>query len=64
LIKNDVAEVSKADMDLLIEMATKYRQDEGYLCDSCGFRAHAHYWRCPACRLWDTYAPVSISKGV
>jgi lipopolysaccharide biosynthesis regulator YciM len=64
LIKNDVAEVSKADMDLLIEMATKYRQDEGYLCDSCGFRAHAHYWRCPACRLWDTYTPASISKGV
>jgi lipopolysaccharide biosynthesis regulator YciM len=28
-IKNDVAEGSMADMDLLIDMATQYRQDEG-----------------------------------
>ena len=63
-IKKDVAEASMADMDLLIDMATQYRQDEGHLCDSCGFRAHTHYWRCPACRLWDTYAPTSLAKGV
>jgi lipopolysaccharide biosynthesis regulator YciM len=63
-IKNDVAEASMADMDLLIDMATQYRQDEDHLCDSCGFRAHTYYWRCPACRLWDTYAPTSLAKGV
>jgi lipopolysaccharide biosynthesis regulator YciM len=63
-IKNDVAEASMADMDLLIDMATQYRQDEDHLCDSCGFRAHTYYWRCPACRLWDTYAPPSLAKGV
>ena len=63
-LKNDITEASMADMDLLIEMATQYRQDEGHICDSCGFRAHAHYWRCPACRLWDTYAPTSLAKGV
>ena len=63
-IKSDVAEASMADMDLLIDMATQYRQDEGHLCDSCGFRAHTYYWRCPACRLWDTYAPTSLARGV
>ena len=63
-LKNDITEASMPDMDLLIEMATQYRQDEGHICDSCGFRAHAHYWRCPACRLWDTYAPTSVAKGV
>jgi lipopolysaccharide biosynthesis regulator YciM len=63
-IKSDVAEASMADMDLLIDIATQYRQDEGHLCGSCGFRAHTYYWRCPACRLWDTYAPTSLAKGV
>ena len=63
-IKTDVAEDSAVDMDLLIEVAKQYGQVEGNICDSCGFRAHAHYWRCPACRLWDTYAPISSAKGV
>ena len=63
-IKNDVAEASIADMDLLIDLATEKRQDEDHLCDSCGFRAHTFYWRCPACRLWDTYAPTSLARGV
>lgn len=63
-IKNDIAEASTADVDLLIEMAKQYRQEEAYICDSCGFLAHAHYWRCPACRQWDTYTLTSSAKGV
>lgn len=63
-IKNAAAAASIADIDLLIEVATQYRQFKGDICDSCGFRAHAHYWRCPACRLWDTYAPIPSAKVV
>ena len=28
-----------------------------YKCDNCGFRARQHYWHCPACGEWETYAP-------
>lgn len=28
-----------------------------YRCDNCGFKAKQHYWHCPACGKWDTYAP-------
>ena len=27
-------------------------------CESCGFEANSHYWRCPACQSWDTYSPI------
>lgn len=28
-----------------------------YLCESCGFKARAFHWHCPACGGWETYRP-------
>ena len=28
-----------------------------YLCESCGFKARAFHWHCPACGGWETYPP-------
>ena len=28
-----------------------------YLCESCGFKARAFHWHCPACGGWETYQP-------
>jgi lipopolysaccharide biosynthesis regulator YciM len=28
-----------------------------YVCGHCGFKARRHYWQCPGCSRWDTYAP-------
>jgi len=63
LIKNDADDTFLEDVNLLIEMTEQHRQDSGNVCDSCGFRAQVHYWRCPACRLLDTYVPSTIQVG-
>ncbi|MDA1332464.1 MAG: hypothetical protein O3A65_08310 [Proteobacteria bacterium] len=60
LIKKDSSESYLDDVNLLIEVAKQYGQDSAHVCDNCGFRAQAHYWRCPACRLVDTYVPTSV----
>jgi lipopolysaccharide biosynthesis regulator YciM len=28
-----------------------------FVCGHCGFKARRHYWQCPGCSRWDTYAP-------
>lgn len=28
-----------------------------FACSRCGFKARSHYWQCPGCSRWDTYAP-------
>jgi lipopolysaccharide biosynthesis regulator YciM len=28
-----------------------------FVCSQCGFKARRHYWQCPGCSRWDTYAP-------
>lgn len=33
-----------------------------YVCDRCGFKARSHYWQCPGCSRWDTYAPRRIEE--
>ena len=63
LIKNDADDAFLEDVNLLIEVTEQHRQDSGNVCDSCGFRAQVHYWRCPACRLLDTYVPSTIQVG-
>ena len=30
------------------------------ICGHCGFKARQHYWQCPGCNRWDTYAPQRI----
>ena len=62
-IKANLEETSRQEVYLLIRVLETYRQDKQYQCESCGFQAHTHYWRCPACRLWDTYPPTAIQIG-
>jgi lipopolysaccharide biosynthesis regulator YciM len=33
-----------------------------YVCDRCGFKARRHYWQCPGCSRWDSYAPRRIEE--
>lgn len=33
-----------------------------YRCTGCGFRARAHYWRCPACSAWETYPARRVEE--
>jgi lipopolysaccharide assembly protein B len=28
-----------------------------FVCGHCGFKGRQHYWQCPGCANWDTYAP-------
>lgn len=41
-------------------------QTDDYQCQACGFEAHAHQWRCPSCKQWETFIPklahVAVSK--
>jgi lipopolysaccharide assembly protein B len=30
-----------------------------YACKSCGFQARSHYWQCPGCHQWETYAAIT-----
>jgi lipopolysaccharide assembly protein B len=30
-----------------------------YACKACGFQARSHYWQCPGCHQWETYAPTT-----
>ncbi len=30
-----------------------------YACKACGFQARTHYWQCPGCHQWETYAPTT-----
>ena len=64
LIKNDSSESYLDDVNLLIQVTKHHAQDAGHVCGNCGFHAQAHYWRCPACRLLDTYVPSSFQVGV
>lgn len=31
-------------------------QSSRFICGVCGFRARRHYWQCPGCNRWDSYA--------
>ncbi|MEK9721274.1 MAG: lipopolysaccharide assembly protein LapB, partial [Quisquiliibacterium sp.] len=33
-----------------------------YVCNRCGFKARTHYWQCPGCSRWDTYAPRRMEE--
>lgn len=53
-----VAEESRPDVELARTIVQGYtRRLARYRCDSCGFKARQHYWRCPACGGWETYPP-------
>ncbi len=34
-------------------------QQQGYLCQECGFRGKTLHWQCPGCHRWNTVKPVS-----
>ena len=31
-----------------------------YRCTACGFEGQRHYWHCPGCQAWDSYAPLRV----
>ena len=31
-----------------------------YRCATCGFEGQRHYWHCPGCQAWDSYAPLRV----
>lgn len=31
-----------------------------YRCNTCGFEGQRHYWHCPGCQAWDSYAPLRV----
>ena len=33
-----------------------------FACSKCGFKARRHYWQCPGCAAWDTYAPRRVEE--
>lgn len=33
-----------------------------YRCNTCGFEAQHHHWRCPGCQSWDSYPPLTLAE--
>ncbi len=34
-----------------------------FVCAKCGFKARRHYWQCPGCAEWDSYAPLRAEEA-
>ncbi len=34
-----------------------------FACAKCGFKARRHYWQCPGCAAWDSYAPRRVEES-
>jgi lipopolysaccharide assembly protein B len=39
------------------QLATLNAKSGRFVCNHCRFQARQHYWQCPGCGLWETYAP-------
>ncbi|MHB8428840.1 MAG: hypothetical protein ACYDGU_14065, partial [Acidiferrobacterales bacterium] len=50
---------SQADLNLLQGVIGELlEQQQGYLCQECGFRGKILHWQCPGCHRWNTVKPI------
>ncbi|MDA8364046.1 MAG: lipopolysaccharide assembly protein LapB [Gammaproteobacteria bacterium] len=50
---------AQADLNLLQGVIGQLlEQQQGYLCQECGFRGKALHWQCPGCHRWNTVKPI------
>jgi len=48
----------RRDLELVRNLVHSHtRRLARYRCESCGFKARAFHWHCPACGGWETYPP-------
>ena len=50
---------NQADLNLLQGVIGELlEQQQGYLCQECGFRGKTLHWQCPGCHRWNTVKPI------
>ena len=55
LVVSNKGELNKSQLLAVYDILRRIVEREpDYICRSCGFKAHDHYWRCPSCKDWAT----------
>ena len=55
LVVSHKGELNKSQLLAVYDILRRIVEREpDYICRSCGFKAHDHYWRCPSCKDWAT----------